>query len=239
MLRRRLNEPLMEKLRKKLGKRDLVVVNKLISAEARRRGISSEAALVVLATKNSIGASIYQRSLDATKQAEIHRVLAAPAASATRTPARSAGHATGSSRAATSDRVRLRAAVDYLIADTELHSRCADILMGPRNFDRAINQATLVLEDRLRTKAEPLSRMVGENLVGYAFNEDLARTVLRVDSNNPDDQRGLTQMLRGIVPAFRNSTHHHIINFSREEAMRICGFVDVLLRVVDNAVKVR
>ena len=61
----------------------------------------------------------------------------------------------------------------------------------------------------------------------------------RVTSNNPDDQRGLTQMLRGIVPAFRNSTHHHIINFSREEAMRICGFVDVLLGVVDNAVKLR
>lgn len=238
MPRRRLNEPLMEKLRQKLKKRDLVVVNKLISAEARRHGISSEAALVVLATRNGIGASIYQRSLDATKQAEIHRALAAPPARAAPVPTRAAGRATRSHRAAT-DRARLRAAVDYLIADPELRSRCADMLMAPRNFDRAINQATLVLEDRLRTKAEPPTRMVGENLVGYAFNEELTRTTLRVASNNPDDQRGLTQMLRGVVPAFRNSTHHHIINFSREEAMRICGFVDVLLRVVDNAVKVR
>jgi hypothetical protein len=238
MPRRRLNEPLMEKLRRKLQKHDLVQVNKVISAEARRRGISSEAALIVLATKNGIGASIYQRSLDAAKQAEIYRVLSESGASAPSAPARPAGRATGG-RQAPSDRARLRTAVDYLIADTELHSRCADILMGSRNFDRAINQATLVLEQRLRTKADPPSRMVGENLVGYAFNEDLARTVLRVASNNPDEQRGLTQMLRGVVPAFRNSTHHHIINFSREEATRICGFVDVLLRVVDNAVKVR
>jgi len=32
--------------------------------------------------------------------------------------------------------------------------------------------------------------MTGENLVGYAFNEELAKTVLRVASNEPDDQRG-------------------------------------------------
>ncbi len=42
MLRRRLNEPLMEKLRTKLGKRDLVVINKLISAEARAFSLKRE-----------------------------------------------------------------------------------------------------------------------------------------------------------------------------------------------------
>jgi hypothetical protein len=229
----------MEKLRKKLKKRDLIQVNKVISAEAARRGISSEAALGVLAKKHSIGALIYQRSLDATTQGEIHRALSASTASASRSPARTMGRNATTKRAVPTDRARRKAAVDYLIADPELHSRCADILMGAHYFDRAINQATLVLEDRLRTKAQPPQRLVGENLVGYAFNEDPSRTVLRVASNNPDDQRGFTQMLRGAVPAFRNSTHHHIINFTREEAMRICGFVDVLLGVVDNAVKVR
>jgi len=64
--------------------------------------------------------------------------------------------------------------------------------------------------------------------------------MLRVASQEEDDQRGFTQILRGIVPAFRNKTHHHIINsFSREEAMRVCGFIDVLLRVVDNSTKVK
>src|SRR5206468_1107234 len=106
------------------------------------------------------------------------------------------------------------------------------------NFDRPINQATLVLEDRIRKKAQPPKRLVGENLVGYSFNENFSKTVLTVAGGDSDDQRGFTQMLRGIVPAFRNKTHHHIINsFSREEAMRVCGFIDVLLRVVDNATK--
>jgi hypothetical protein len=97
--------------------------------------------------------------------------------------------------------------------------------MASSNFDRAINQATQILEDRIRTKAQPPQKLTGEKLVGYSFK---------------DDQRGFTQILRGIVPAFRNLTHHHIIDrVSREEAMRVCGFVDVLLRVVDNSVKVR
>ncbi len=75
--------------------------------------------------------------------------------------------------------------------------------------------------------------------MGYAFNEEINRTVLRVASNEAEDQRGFTQILRGIVPAFRNKTHHHITNtFSREEALRVVGFIDVLLRIVDNSVMV-
>jgi hypothetical protein len=112
--------------------------------------------------------------------------------------------------------------------------------MASSNFDRAINQATQILEDRIRTKAQPPQKLTGEKLVGYSFNEELSKSVLRVASNDSDDQRGFTQILRGIVPAFPNLTHHHIIDrVSREEAMRVCGFVDVLLRVVDNSVKVR
>ena len=75
--------------------------------------------------------------------------------------------------------------------------------------------------------------------MGYAFNADLAKTVLKI-SDNPDEQRGFTLILRGIVPVFRNLTHHHVTNtFTREEALRVCSFIDVLLRVVDNSVKIR
>ena len=42
---RQLDEGLMRKLAKKAGKRDLVLVNKMISRKAARLGISSEAAL--------------------------------------------------------------------------------------------------------------------------------------------------------------------------------------------------
>jgi uncharacterized protein (TIGR02391 family) len=125
-----------------------------------------------------------------------------------------------------------------MIQDEHLRSRCAPVLVGNRNFDIAINQATLVLEDRIRKRSGATGKLVGENLVNFAFNEDLGKTLLRVASGDPHDQRGFTQILRGIVPAFRNKTHHHLIDgLTREEALRVCGFIDTLLRVVDGSVR--
>ena len=229
----------MAKLAKKLGRRDLSAINKLVSRRAAKSRISSEAALVVLAQENGIGSAVYQRRLDPAKQAEIRDAMTAPSGSTKARVDSMSSRVRGAKRSrALDERGALRAAIKYLIADPELLSRCGDILLAKRNFDRPVNQATLVLEDRIRTKAEPSKKLVGENLVGYAFNEDLSRTVLAVASNDPEDQRGFTQILRGVVPAFRNRTHHHLTNtFSREEALRVCGFIDVLLRIVDSSVK--
>jgi uncharacterized protein (TIGR02391 family) len=240
MPRRILDQRIMSKIAKKIGKEDISAINKMVSKKAAKLGISAEAALILLAKEHGIGTSTYQRSLDVTKQAEVRDALPLIFA-----PARTVSHGGkikggNGAKPALSKRESLKLAIEYLIEDQELLSRCQDILMASANFDRPINQATLVLEDRIREKAQPTQKLVGENLIGYAFNEEISRTVLRVSSNDPDDQRGFTQILRGIFAAFRNKTHHHIIrNISREEAMRVCGFIDVLLRVVDNSVKVK
>jgi len=229
----------MTKLAEKLGKRDLHAMNNMVSARASKKGISSESALVLLAKEHGIGVSTYQRKLDPTKQAEIRDGLAGFLGATTNRDTRAAKPVKAhTSRPSTTGKAQLRAAIEYLIEDDELRARCTDILIAPKHFDRPINQATLALEDRIRKKAAPPKKLVGESLVGYAFNEDLTRTVLEVPGADPDDQRGFTQMLRGIVPAFRNKTHHHIVtSFSRNEAMRVCGFIDVLLRVVDGSTK--
>lgn len=236
-----LDKKIMTKLAKKLGKRDLHAVNNMVSARASKKGISSESALVLLAKKHGIGASTYQRKLDPTKQAEIRDGLVGFIGSTTNRDKRAAKPVKAhTSRPSTTGKTQLKAAIEYLIEDNELRTRCTDILIAPKHFDRPINQATLVLEDRIRKKAAPSKKLVGENLVGYAYNEDLTKTVLEVPGADPDDQRGFTQMLRGIVPAFRNKTHHHIVtSLSRNEAMRVCGFIDVLLRVVDGSTKLR
>ena len=236
-----LDEKVMTKLAKKLGKRDLYAVNNMVSARASKKGISSEAALVLLAKEHGIGVSTYQRKLDPTKQAEIRDGLPGFLGSTTNRDTRAARRGnTHTSRRSSTGKLQLKAAIEYLIEDDELRARCTDILIAPKHFDRPINQATLVLEDRIRKKAAPPARLVGENLVGYAFNEELTKTVLEVPGGDPDDQRGFTQMLRGVVPSFRNKTHHHIVtSFSRNEAMRVCGFIDVLLRVVDGSTKRR
>lgn len=235
-----LDSKIMSKVAKKLGKKDITAVNGMVSRKASKLGISAEAALILLAKEHGVGTSTYQRNLDVTKQAEVRDALPsffAPSKTISRTRTKN-GNGT---KPVVSKRASLKLAIEYLIEDQELRSRCQDILMASANFDRPINQATLVLEDRIRKKAQPPAKLklVGENLVGYAFNEDISKTVLRVASNDADDQRGFTQILRGVVAAFRNKTHHHTTNnFSREEAMRVCGFIDVLLRIVDNSVKV-
>jgi uncharacterized protein (TIGR02391 family) len=178
--------------------------------------------------------------LDPSKQAEVREALPFAMVQDRKTGDGKSASRPALSRRPTSlsKRAALKATIEFLIQDSELRSRCTDILLALGNFDRPINQATQVLEERIRTKSQPSKKMVGENLVNFAFNEDLTRSVLVVASNDPEDQRGFTQMLRGVVPSFRNRTHHHLTNsFSREDALRVCGFIDVLLRVVDATTK--
>jgi uncharacterized protein (TIGR02391 family) len=234
-----LDSKIMSKIAKKLGKRNITAVNGMVSKKASKLGISAEAALILLAKEHGVGTSTYQRNLDVTKQAEVRDALPSIFAPAKIVNISRAKNGNGT-KPVISKKASLKLAIEYLIEDQELRSRCQDILMASANFDRPINQATLVLEDRIRKKAQPTAKLVGENLVGYAFNEEITKTVLRVASNDADDQRGFTQILRGVVAAFRNKTHHHVVNnFSREEAMRVCGFIDVLLRIVDNSVKIK
>src|SRR5262249_27454720 len=177
---------------------------------------------------------------DANKQAEVRDALPSLL-----TPTKSVNHRGSSSQTknksgvSNSEKNSIKVAIEYLLEDAELQERCKDILLARKNFDRPINQATLVLEDRIRKKASPLpKKMVGENLVSFAFNEDISKSVLKVAGGDSDDQRGFTQMLKGVVPPFRNPTHHHITKtFSRQEALRVSAFIDVLLRVVDNSTK--
>jgi uncharacterized protein (TIGR02391 family) len=237
MTRGRLDRKLLQKIGDKLQK-PRQVVNVKVSKKAAKLGISSEAALVLIAKELGIGTAHYQRSLPSMTLEEIRDVLLTglqTSASSLTTQPRNKSLTKRVAR----PREILRAAIEYLLSDPELRERCEDLLLASANYDRAVNQATLILEDRIRNKSQPSAQMVGENLVNCVLNADCTKTILQV-STNQDEQRGFTFIIRGIVPAFRNLTHHHITRtFTREEALRVCGFIDVVLRVVDGAKKIR
>ena len=213
-------------------------IRETVSKFAQRHGVSSEAALVVMARQSGVGTAVYQRKLDPPKQSEVRDLLTRSAPEHTATT-RAGKQPTPRTKPA-SKRASLKTATRHLLQDAELRGRCLDLLDARSRFDRAISQATLVLEDRIRKKAKPQTPMTGESLVNFAFKDDIAKTVLRVASGQADDQRGFTNILRGIVPAFRNQTHHHVTeSFSQEDAILVVGFVDVLLRVVESAVDMR
>jgi len=232
-----LDAKLLDKIAKKLGKKKRESINVMVSKMAHKFGVSPEAALVIIAKQLNIGTANYQKKLEPNKQAEIRDLLPIIFSERIKTkiPQKTSSYKT---KVKLSPRTKLKAAIDYLIEDQELKDRCQDLLLASSKFDRPINQATLVLEDRIRNKAQPTQRLVGVNLVNYAFKGDLTKTILKV-SNNPDEQNGFANIIRGLMLAFRNLTHHHIVNtFTREEALKVCGFIDVLLKVVDNATKV-
>ncbi len=123
------------------------------------------------------------------------------------------------------------------IQDQEIRARCLDLLSASGKFDRVINQATLILEDRIKKKSMVSEKLKGVNLVNKVLNPDLTKTILKV-SDEPDEQQGFCDVCRGIMLAFRNPTHHQLTDkFTREDALKFCGFIDVLLSMLDKAKK--
>lgn len=129
--------------------------------------------------------------------------------------------------------------VGYLynsIEDKELHDRCGDILLGETAFDRAINQATQILEDRIKRKANlEKTNLIGIPLVSKAIHSKVDQTILKF-SDEPDIQEGYSFMFKGIISIYRNQTHHSL-NFkcNREYALKFCSYIDELLKDVDRS----
>jgi hypothetical protein len=124
------------------------------------------------------------------------------------------------------------------IKDAELKSRCSDLLSAAGNFDRVINQTTLVLEDRIRTKSGVDKPLAGVQLVNAVLNADISKTILQI-SDNAEEHEGVCHICRGLMLSFRNPTHHRILDkYTREDALKLCAFIDNILLLIDNAVVV-
>lgn len=117
------------------------------------------------------------------------------------------------------------------IEDEELKKRCLDILSSKDAFDRVINQATLVLEDRIRKIAKlEKENLVGEALVSKAIAAKKENTIL-LFSDKPKTQESYSMLYKGILGTLRNPTHHFTdYACTREEALKCCAFIDYLLK---------
>jgi len=120
-----------------------------------------------------------------------------------------------------------------IIRDEQLRNRCMDLLSAKGNFDRVIREATTILEDRIRTLADPTLREVGVKLVDKVLN--LHQGVLILDGEL-NEQEGFYQLYRGVMLSLRDETHHKIIDrFSREDALKTLAFIDILLETLKRS----
>src|SRR5438874_1896376 len=128
-----LDQKLMEKIARRIGKKNITSINSMVSKRAAKLGVSSETALVILARQHGIGTSTYQRRLDPAKQAEIRDSLPALLAPSRSSNGKSDARRLQSARPIINKRASLKAAIEYLIEDPELRERCQDILLARAN----------------------------------------------------------------------------------------------------------
>ena len=122
------------------------------------------------------------------------------------------------------------------IKDRELQERCGDLLVASSHFDRVVNQATQILEQRVRLKAGLPEGIVGVDVVNKAIKANPEESVIII-SNIKSEQEGFANICRGLMQLLRNETHHKVTSeYSREDAFAVCGFIDRVLRMLDSAV---
>lgn len=125
-----------------------------------------------------------------------------------------------------------RATPDGLIRDTQLRDRVEGLLAEDRNFDRAVREASVILEDRVRTRSG-LTDLHGVDLMTAAFKEETGALIV---SDNAAEQAGVHMAFRGMVAWVRNSFGHRLIDATAQgDAMRIVAFIDWLLEEIGRA----
>lgn len=232
MARAKLDHKLLDKIVSKTGRKKSVLQSS-VSQLAAKHAIASEAALVLMAKQQGIGTSSYLKKLSADVQAQVRQTLPTMFGK----PIQQQSVKGNSTARRTTETARQRSTVglatEYLIHDTELRTRVLDLLKAKGKFDRVFRESTTVLDHRIKfltgLKGQPL------NVIPRAINPEPNKAVLEI-SNEPSQQEGFFNIHKGIFLAFRNAAHHELTDkFTREDALKFCGFVDLLLMALNQA----
>jgi uncharacterized protein (TIGR02391 family) len=224
----RLDQALLDKMVNKSAK-SKQYMREQISRRAGKQGISSTAAQLVWAQDLGIGIANRLAKVTADVREEV-RSVGVPVSRAAAGLSKNEGQA----RTKRKTDAITGATIRKLLHDDQLHARCKDLLQAGRHFDRVIREATTVLDDRLKN-VTGIRNMNPENLVGKAINPDPSKAIIEV-SPDKSEQEGMHSICKGIMLAFRNKAHHSLSDkFTREDALKFCGFVDTVLAVIGQA----
>lgn len=227
MAKATLNLDLLKKMARASGK-TTQYVREQISKRASRLTITSPAAQILWAKELHIGtAHALRKATDSVKNEVRDELRSGSESTAPLAKTHTARSVTGRARAKILD----RATVSYVLQDEQLRTRCVDLIVAVKHHDRALREATTVLEDRVK-KLSGIKGMTAVPLFGKALNPDPTKAVV-VISDEKEEQAGIYHICLGVMEVFRNKTHHNLSNsFTQIDAMKFCGFVDTLLAVL-------
>lgn len=116
------------------------------------------------------------------------------------------------------------------ILDDELRKRCLKLLRGDdfeNQLDTVVREMSVILESRIRSRAEIKDKSTGPALMGKAFGGD---NPILTFSDDKDLQESAHLLYRGYSGFVRNEVMHKIITtFTKERVIQLLGFVDYLL----------
>lgn len=125
------------------------------------------------------------------------------------------------------------------IRDPELRSRCLDLFAQFREdgqhdrLDTVVNEATRILEDRLRSLSGAPATCVGVDLAKRAFGPP---SPLLIVSEVGPEQDAAHLLYRGVFGFVRNSVHHRLVGtLQPERVLQVVGMVDYLISVAEAA----
>ncbi len=124
--------------------------------------------------------------------------------------------------------------ITTLINDNELRRRCLELLSADSDYDRAIREASVILEDRVRNALGNDGKgLIGSDLMNKAFRKD--NPFFRL-SDHPNEQQGAQFLYSGMMGFFRNKVGHQVIDtYTQADAIRFVAWVDLLLQMVAKA----
>jgi hypothetical protein len=223
------DQDFLKRLAKQTGKSPRYL-RELASRRAGRLGISSPAALLLWAKEQGLSITRALNKLPGELREEVRSAQSVgPRAIGT-------GARDGKQTRPKGKRPRAidAATINSILQDEQLRGRCKDLLLAKKHFDRVFREATTVLDDRLKGKSA-ITNMNPVNLVGKVVNPDPQKAVLVV-SKDKDEQEGFHAICKGVMLGFRNPAHHSLTDrFSREDALKFCGFIDTILGAIDQA----
>jgi len=124
------------------------------------------------------------------------------------------------------------------IMDRDLRQRCLDLFTQFREggqherLDTVVNEATRILEDRLRSLSSASATCIGVDLAKHAFGQPPTLIV----SDVPAEQEAAHLLFRGVFGFIRNSVHHRLVGtLQPERVLQIVGMIDYLLFISEGA----
>jgi hypothetical protein len=125
------------------------------------------------------------------------------------------------------------------ILNPELRKRCLDLFAQFREdgqhdrLDTVLNEATRILEDRLRSLSSAPLTCTGVELATYTFGQKPPRLVV---SDVTGEQEAAHLLFRGVFGFVRNAVHHRLMGtIQPERVLQIVGMIDYLLFVAEGA----